>query len=63
MSKPSTASTTQGDLVLDRVAQAERIVVGRQLRRGGGIADFHPEMAGYYIEAGDPPITASLGDP
>ncbi len=51
---------TQGDLVLDRVAQAERIVVGKKLARGGGIPDFNPDNAAYYVTVGDPPITASL---
>lgn len=50
----------QGQIALDRVARAERIVVGRQLGRASATAPFNPDNATYYLDTGDPPITASI---
>ncbi|MER8394924.1 hypothetical protein NKH10_23885 [Mesorhizobium sp. M1340] len=49
----------QGQTVLDRVARAERIVVRRRMA-GTSASDFNPDQAAYYIDIGDPPITASI---
>lgn len=50
----------QGQVVLDRVARAERIVVGRHLGRASTTSSFNPNDAAYYLDTGDPPITASI---
>ena len=49
----------QGQIVLDRVARAERIVVRRRLARTSA-SGFNPDDAAYYLDTGDPPITASI---
>ena len=48
-----------GQIVLDRVARAERIVVRRRIARTSE-SDFNPDDAAYYLDMGDPPITASI---
>lgn len=50
----------QGQAVLDRVARAERIVVRRRMAGTSASPDFNPDDAAYYIDTGDPPITASI---
>lgn len=54
------AQLEQGHEALNRVAQAERIVVQRRLQRGGDIADFDPADAAYYLDTGDPPISGAI---
>jgi hypothetical protein len=50
----------QAQFVLDRVARAERIVVRRRLSNTSAKSEFDPNKAGYYVDVGDPPITASI---
>jgi hypothetical protein len=50
----------QGEQVLNRLAAAERTVVRRSLYPKSRIADFNPDDAPYYVDAGDPPITGSI---
>jgi hypothetical protein len=54
------SQAVQGEAVLDRLAKAERIIVGRRATRSTAIPDFKPNDAAYYVQAGDPPLTASI---
>jgi hypothetical protein len=57
--RASDAQAVQGAQALDRVAEAERIVVKRRLGLAGA-SNFNPDLASYYIDVGDPPITAGI---
>lgn len=54
------AQYEQGTNVLDRLADAERTVVLRQLSLRSTTPRFRPEEAGYYVKVGDPPLTGSI---
>lgn len=54
------AQYEQGQLVLDRLARAERIVVRRRLPSRSPDSDFDPDSAAYYLDVGDPPLTGSI---
>jgi hypothetical protein len=50
----------QGDAILTRVANAERVVVVGGIRRQAAIPAFDPDKAAYFVDAVDPPITGSI---
>ncbi len=56
------AQYLQGTQVLDRVAEAERVVERRQRDRDDVIPPFDPDKARYYVVVGDPPITGAIRD-
>ena len=56
------AQDAQGMRVLDRLAEAERTVEQRGRSRSQAITEFHPDQARYYIDVGDPPLTAYVRD-
>ncbi|MBY5318651.1 hypothetical protein [Rhizobium leguminosarum] len=49
-----------GTRVLDRLADAERTVVSRQLNLRSAVPQFRPDEASYYLTVGDPPLTGSI---
>ncbi|MBY5896046.1 hypothetical protein [Rhizobium ruizarguesonis] len=49
-----------GTRVLDRLADAERTVVSRQLNLRSAVPQFRPDEASYYLRVGDPPLTGSI---
>jgi hypothetical protein len=51
---------TQGEQVLNKLAAAERVVARRTIAPRSGIADFDPDNAPYYVDAGDPPVTGAI---
>lgn len=54
------AQTERGNALLDRLSAAERSNRQKILERSDGSTAFDPELAAYYVDVGDPPITASL---
>ncbi|WP_419912108.1 hypothetical protein [Hoeflea sp.] len=50
----------EADKVLDRLASAERIVARRSDPSLTRVFDFDPDKAAYYVDAGDPPLTAAI---
>jgi hypothetical protein len=50
----------KAESIFDRLADAERNLARRSILLGDDLAYFDPDFAGYYLDTGDPPITASL---
>lgn len=50
----------EADKVLDRLAEAERVLVRRRFARDAGVRAFVPAEAAYYLDVGDPPLTGAI---